>query len=528
MTALGSAFTHTVEDEKTGPERTPQGCDHLSEGFATEAAAVLIPIALIALAAPDHVALEGHRSPNHARGCGLAASPEGPIEAVSIDCTLSTDTGYIQGEPFEITLVHVDGVPVERRTANGYWVMATAAEADGVVLRVVSGFRTMEEQAYLYMCYQCGCCNDGVGAAQPGFSNHQSGRAVDLNVEDPGVLDWLREHAAEYGFKNTTPSENWHWEWWGEEPRDVMCELVYPPAGAVDAASCDDITGWAQDPDAPDQPVELDVAFDGAPGEPQTIQVSVVADESRDDLCEELGSCDHGFTVPFPRGLQDGRPHEVRVFAHDDAAGRDAELSVSTPTIECAAPALPSGVRRRVPDPTAFAAWRFDALWDVAHVDDELLAAVPEGPAFLATPVLARTANDPTVWLVDDDHRREVSETAATAWRLDLASATTITDAARDELVEGTPLRAELWLAQGSVAQVWVIDDPQAGPGGSESSGGDDGTSGGSGDGTDGANADGTDASQGCACQASGRHGGALWLAAVLLGLRRRRRRGPA
>ena len=113
------------------------------------------------------------------------ATQSGALSA--IDCTKRTDTGYVRGNAFTIEVVTVDGKPVEVRTANAYMVMAQAAAADGVQLRIVSGFRTFAEQQYLYNCYiNCNCNNCNL-AAKPGYSNHQSGHALDLNTSAPGV-----------------------------------------------------------------------------------------------------------------------------------------------------------------------------------------------------------------------------------------------------------------------------------------------------------------------------------------------------
>jgi D-alanyl-D-alanine carboxypeptidase len=132
-----------------------------------------------------------------------------------VNCTTRISTGYADGEPFDITVVTVDGKPAEVLTANAYSVMQGAAAEDGVTLWVVSGFRTMEEQEYLYDCYVSCDCNNCNLAAPPGYSNHQSGHALDLNTSGTGVYAWLDANAAEYGFERTVPSEDWHWEWWG-------------------------------------------------------------------------------------------------------------------------------------------------------------------------------------------------------------------------------------------------------------------------------------------------------------------------
>ena len=141
----------------------------------------------------------------------------------TIDCAESTDTGYSAGVPFPITVVTVDGKPVETNTANAYYVMAQAADQAGVTLEVRSGFRTMAKQTYLYNCYvNCNCNNCNL-AAKPGFSNHQSGHALDLNTSVGGVLSWLDANGATHGFSRTVPSESWHWEWWGGGPGGGPC-----------------------------------------------------------------------------------------------------------------------------------------------------------------------------------------------------------------------------------------------------------------------------------------------------------------
>ncbi len=163
-------------------------------------------------------------------------------KAVSISCDQSTTTGYSSGNPSTISVVTVDGKPVEVNTANAYWVMAKAAEADGVYLSVVSGFRTMAQQQYLYDCYvNCNCNNCNL-AAVPGYSNHQSGHALDLNTGgwSTANYNWLVAHGPTYGFTRTVASEHWHWEWWGGGPGGGPCT-----GGAVTSPD-PDMSIWIQ------------------------------------------------------------------------------------------------------------------------------------------------------------------------------------------------------------------------------------------------------------------------------------------
>jgi hypothetical protein len=145
------------------------------------------------------------------------------------DCTERADTGYTSGSRTPISVVSVDARPVEVDTANAYIAMQEAARRDGVSVRIVSGFRTNAEQTRLYSCYTNCNCNSCNLAARPGFSNHQSGHALDLNTRDAGVLNWLNRNGARFGFRRTVPSEAWHWEWWGNASDfDGPCGIAAP------------------------------------------------------------------------------------------------------------------------------------------------------------------------------------------------------------------------------------------------------------------------------------------------------------
>jgi LAS superfamily LD-carboxypeptidase LdcB len=131
--------------------------------------------------------------------------------------------GYQRGRVVPISIIEIDGRPVERATASAYWAMREAAARDGVTLDIRSAFRTQAQQEYLYACYQSCSCNGCTLAAKPGFSNHQSGRALDLKVRDSGTLPWLVANASRFGFVATVRSEPWHWEYRGLEPFSDVC-----------------------------------------------------------------------------------------------------------------------------------------------------------------------------------------------------------------------------------------------------------------------------------------------------------------
>ncbi|MBA3545090.1 MAG: peptidoglycan DD-metalloendopeptidase family protein [Nannocystis sp.] len=238
------------------------------------------------------------------------------------------------------------------------------------------------------------------------------------------------------------------------------------PVGALEMSGCERIAGWAQDPDTPEAAVAVDLYFGGPAGDPNAVGVQVKADLPREDLCVLLGSCDHGFALDVPVGLRDGQPHPVHVYAHGSEGGEAVQLELSPAMVECAPPPVPAGVRRWVISPEILATWNFSPFWQVIHVDDPTLAAIPESRDLAEGPVLARSdAELEQIWLIDGGFRRHVQgPEIAAAWSLDLATTATWSAATLQALPEGTPLRPAPILVQGTGAAIYLIDDLQCDP----------------------------------------------------------------
>jgi LAS superfamily LD-carboxypeptidase LdcB len=138
--------------------------------------------------------------------CGIAAADGDP----------RTVTGYKNGKAFKLQVVDVGWAEVEVKTARAFAKLRAAAADDGIDLMIWSGFRTYERQAELYRAWRSG---DGNLAAKPGWSNHQSGQALDLRIDDDKTYYWLAKHAAQFGFVRTVKGEPWHWEFVGVRKR---------------------------------------------------------------------------------------------------------------------------------------------------------------------------------------------------------------------------------------------------------------------------------------------------------------------
>jgi len=88
-----------------------------------------------------------------------------------------------------------------------------------------------------------------------------------------------------------------------------------PPVGFLDLVNCDHIAGWAQDPDAPNAAVNIQIYKDGPAGI-GTLVTTIPANQSRSDV----GA--HAFDIFTPSAFKDGGVHEVWVYAQDTTSGQ--------------------------------------------------------------------------------------------------------------------------------------------------------------------------------------------------------------
>jgi D-alanyl-D-alanine carboxypeptidase len=141
-------------------------------------------------------------------------------------------------EPESLALVQRDEDGREHRltpeAAVAWQRLRIAASADGVVLQLVSAFRSFDYQTRLIQRkLDAGMVIADIlrGSACPGYSEHHTGRALDIDTPDnPGLGEsfertaafaWLQAHAGARGFSLSFPRGNaagyvyepWHWLW---------------------------------------------------------------------------------------------------------------------------------------------------------------------------------------------------------------------------------------------------------------------------------------------------------------------------
>lgn len=159
------------------------------------------------------------------------------LAALGISSELITARGLRECEEataLEIAEVGTDGrdhllVPL---AGEAWHCLKAAALAVDIDLFIVSAFRSIDRQAEIvHRKIEAGMAVEKIltVCAPPGFSEHHTGRAVDLSTPGSRVLEvdfdqtvayaWLTEHAAEFGYYLSYPIDNhwgyqyepWHW-----------------------------------------------------------------------------------------------------------------------------------------------------------------------------------------------------------------------------------------------------------------------------------------------------------------------------
>ena len=121
---------------------------------------------------------------------------------------------------------------LEREAAARWNELQAGAAADGVLLLIVSGYRSIDYQARLIRKkLNAGQSVSEILAvnAAPGHSEHHTGRAIDIatpgsrplteEFEGSDAFRWLEENAGRLGFSMSYPRNNpagfiyepWHW-----------------------------------------------------------------------------------------------------------------------------------------------------------------------------------------------------------------------------------------------------------------------------------------------------------------------------
>jgi len=170
----------------------------------------------------------------------LVAPPpvEGLPARVSLDGRLLGHFPYEQAEPADLVTL-ASGLTLHRDAASALEEMQRDASFDGIDLRVVSAYRSIDLQKQIFFDVKSernqSAAERARVSAPPGFSEHSTGYAVDLgdgdqpathlsiSFETTRAFAWLKANANRYHFTLSFPEQNsqgvsyepWHWRFEG-------------------------------------------------------------------------------------------------------------------------------------------------------------------------------------------------------------------------------------------------------------------------------------------------------------------------
>ncbi len=174
-------------------------------------------------------------------------SPTSPLENTpTANPTTSPDTllgHYPYTEAPSSELQPLEGNPeikLRQAAAVNFDAMVRAAAAEGVVLVPLSGFRSIDDQQYLFFDIKAErgqvATKRAEVSAPPGYSEHHTGYAVDVgdgkvpatnlsvDFENTEAFRWLKTNAPRFSFELSFPQNNsqgisyepWHWRFVGD------------------------------------------------------------------------------------------------------------------------------------------------------------------------------------------------------------------------------------------------------------------------------------------------------------------------
>jgi D-alanyl-D-alanine carboxypeptidase len=169
------------------------------------------------------------------------ATPLPVPEDIVPDDTLLGHLPYEEAPADSLAPVVADGsILLRQAAAERFLSLVAAAAAEGVLIEPVSGFRSIEDQEYLFFEVKAErgqvATTRAEVSAPPGYSEHHTGYAIDIvdgSRPDIGLVEafettdafrWMQANAAFYSFELSFPRDNpqgisyepWHWRFVGD------------------------------------------------------------------------------------------------------------------------------------------------------------------------------------------------------------------------------------------------------------------------------------------------------------------------
>jgi zinc D-Ala-D-Ala carboxypeptidase len=188
---------------------------------------------------PQPVTVLPSRAPIVRAAAPTAASPVPSSTASPSPDQLLGHYRYGEAAPADLESVGGD-IKMHKAAAAKLMAMSDAAQAEGISLVPLSGFRSIEDQTHLFFDVKAErgqTTNTRADvSAPPGYSEHHTGYAVDIgdgsqsdtnlsqSFEQTEAFKWLQKNAAYYSFEMSfykgnpeqVSYEPWHWRYVGD------------------------------------------------------------------------------------------------------------------------------------------------------------------------------------------------------------------------------------------------------------------------------------------------------------------------
>lgn len=225
---LSNVFSSSTVKLKSGPS----GTQAQKEAIANSPAATQ--------PSPGQPGVSPSGKPLSAKISEVKASNQGPAAEEASPKTILGHFPY-QEAPLAALVEVAPGIKLSKAAAVAYQGLEKAARADGVSLVPLSGFRSVEDQKYLFFGVKGErgqtASERAKVSAPPGYSEHHTGYAIDIgdaaapgsnlsdSFEQSQAFKWLEKNAAYSSFELSFPKGNpqgvhyepWHWRFVGDQ-----------------------------------------------------------------------------------------------------------------------------------------------------------------------------------------------------------------------------------------------------------------------------------------------------------------------
>lgn len=202
--------------------------------------------AMIVVVAGLWLGLRLAQAPNSAssptqKGAAVNPGQTNNQDPAKVTNTLLGHLPYPEATPDSLEPLSVDRrIRLRKPAAQAFEKMVAAAQAEGINLVPISGFRSASEQQHLFFDIKAergqALQKRAEVSAPPGYSEHHTGYAVDVGdwnnpatdlspaFEKTAAFQWLAQNAARFNFEISFPAGNaqgvsyepWHWRFVGD------------------------------------------------------------------------------------------------------------------------------------------------------------------------------------------------------------------------------------------------------------------------------------------------------------------------